>query len=531
MRDLTGTTLGADQLAMGDAKLKITLGKTGEVAKVYYIDSGDDRITDTRHIEQEWSQIGQVVLQDSDATLSALDLHGWVGYMGYGYGANYSEAAPMEVIAQTTSSRSGRIVTSLGMAGVFDMMGEDHASEDYSPEDTNGDTVKVILTAIVTATMACFSHTKVYIITFDTGYDAGDNLINTVIPADYFSVSAGETRLSAFKKALAFCGCKARIEYDGEVHIFVPEATTPEYVYDDVVTGHNFYEKSVRKRLTIPNKVIVSSHPDHEVQYTGTATDNASYTALLRYITDYRYIRATGNQQCQDIAEAMIKNYQLDAERGHGFAPMNCGQEVFDYVNIVDSKVGDERAGNIGYINREYSQGRFTMEFRFGKPSVGGVARPAFATEGTVSYNDLLAVIDYVNERVLDLARWFIDLREVMPKLHVEKQLIIPVVIPGAPIVSSQAVSDVLATTATGNGNITDLGVPNPTAHGVCYNTTGDPSISDTVTDEGVTSATGTYTTSITGLTADTKYYVRAYATNTTGTGYGIQVTFTTEAA
>lgn len=530
MRDLTGTSLGADQKAMGDAKCKITLGKTGEVAKIYYIDSGDDRILASRHIEQEWSNAGQVVLQDSDATLSALDLHGWVGYMGYGYGANYSEAAPMEVIAQTTSSRSGSIVTSLGMAGVFDMMGEDHASEDYSPEDTNGDTVKVILTAIVTATMACFSHTKAYIITFDTGYDAGDNLINTVIPADYFIISAGETRLSAFKKALAFCGCKARIEYDGEVHIFVPEATTPEYVYDDVVTGHNFYEKSVRKRLTIPNKVIVSSHPDHELQYTGTATDNASYTALLRYITDYRYIRATSNQQCQDIAEAMIKNHQLAAERGHGFAPMNCGQEVFDYVNIVDSKVGDERAGNIGYINREYSQGRFTMEFRFGKPSLGGVARPAFATEGTVSYNDLLAVIDYVNERILDLARWVLDIRHVIPYLHVERQLLIPVRIPLAPWVESEAASSVTDTTATWNGNITDLGVPNPTAHGVCYNTTGDPSISDTTTNEGVATQTGPFTSSMTLLTASTTYYGRTYATNTKGTGYGIQVRFTTAA-
>ena len=41
-------------------------------------------------------------------------------------------------------------------------------------------------------------------------------------------------------------------------------------------------------------------------------------------------------------------------------------------------------------------------------------------------------------------------------------------------------------------------------------------------------SGTGTYTSSLTGLTANTLYYVRAYATNSVGTAYGNQVTFTT---
>lgn len=95
------------------------------------------------------------------------------------------------------------------------------------------------------------------------------------------------------------------------------------------------------------------------------------------------------------------------------------------------------------------------------------------------------------------------------------------------PIVTTQAVSNITTTTATGNGNITSLGVPNPTAHGVCYNTTGSPTTSDTVTDEGGAVATGAYTTNITGLTPGTKYYVKAYAINTEGTGYGDEVNFT----
>ncbi|HUX52795.1 MAG TPA: choice-of-anchor D domain-containing protein, partial [Williamwhitmania sp.] len=94
--------------------------------------------------------------------------------------------------------------------------------------------------------------------------------------------------------------------------------------------------------------------------------------------------------------------------------------------------------------------------------------------------------------------------------------------------ITTQAVSSIAATTATGNGNITNLGVPNPTAYGVCWNTTGTPTTSDSKVDKGAASATGAFTASMTSLTANTTYYVRAFATNTAGTSYGAEVSFTT---
>ncbi len=97
-----------------------------------------------------------------------------------------------------------------------------------------------------------------------------------------------------------------------------------------------------------------------------------------------------------------------------------------------------------------------------------------------------------------------------------------------ASTVTTQAVTNINSTTATGNGNITSLGSPNPTAYGVCWNTTGTPSISDSKTNKGAASSTGAFNTNMTGLTANTTYYVRAYATNTVGTSYGTQVSFTT---
>ena len=97
-----------------------------------------------------------------------------------------------------------------------------------------------------------------------------------------------------------------------------------------------------------------------------------------------------------------------------------------------------------------------------------------------------------------------------------------------APTVTTQAVTNVAIYTATGNGNVTDLGTESVIQHGVCWNTTGSPTTSDPHTSDGAVSETGTFESSMTGLSADTFYYVRAYGTSSDGTGYGDPVTFTT---
>ncbi|MDB4334938.1 T9SS type A sorting domain-containing protein [bacterium] len=98
----------------------------------------------------------------------------------------------------------------------------------------------------------------------------------------------------------------------------------------------------------------------------------------------------------------------------------------------------------------------------------------------------------------------------------------------GPPITSTLAVTSIAQTTAVGNGNITNLGVQNPTAHGMCWNTTGSPTLSDYYTDEGSASVSGAFTSDMVSLSPNTTCYVRAYATNIHGTSYGSEESFTT---
>ena len=98
-----------------------------------------------------------------------------------------------------------------------------------------------------------------------------------------------------------------------------------------------------------------------------------------------------------------------------------------------------------------------------------------------------------------------------------------------APTVTTQAATAITTTTATGNGTITDLGIPaSVTDYGVCWSSSNaTPTTSDSKAGKGATTTTGAFTASLTGLTAGTTYYVRAYATNSAGTSYGSVVTFT----
>jgi uncharacterized protein (TIGR02145 family) len=94
------------------------------------------------------------------------------------------------------------------------------------------------------------------------------------------------------------------------------------------------------------------------------------------------------------------------------------------------------------------------------------------------------------------------------------------------PSVSTTTVSNVTATSATTGGNVTQDGGAPVTMRGVAYGTSSSPTISGAITNDGT--GTGVFTSTLTGLSPSTTYYVRAYATNSVGTSYGNEVSFST---
>ncbi len=99
---------------------------------------------------------------------------------------------------------------------------------------------------------------------------------------------------------------------------------------------------------------------------------------------------------------------------------------------------------------------------------------------------------------------------------------------PGPPGVSTRGVSSTTRTSTVSGGNVSGDGGAPVSARGVCWSTLPDPTVADDHTTDG--SGTGNFTSQVTGLTTGTTYYIRAYAVNSLGTGYGNTVSFTTRA-
>ncbi len=93
-------------------------------------------------------------------------------------------------------------------------------------------------------------------------------------------------------------------------------------------------------------------------------------------------------------------------------------------------------------------------------------------------------------------------------------------------IIATLDINLITNTTAKSGGYITADGGTNVTARGICWNIAPNPTIANNHTTDAA--GTGLFSSAITGLTAGSTYYVRAYATNSGGIAYGLQVSFTT---
>ena len=98
---------------------------------------------------------------------------------------------------------------------------------------------------------------------------------------------------------------------------------------------------------------------------------------------------------------------------------------------------------------------------------------------------------------------------------------------PKTPVLTTTTPTKITQDSALSGGTITsDKGLA-VTARGVCYSTTTNPTIADSKTVNGI--GTGAFVSNISNLLPNTTYYVRAYATNSDGTGYGDEKSFTTQ--
>ncbi|MFM6976632.1 MAG: hypothetical protein ACKOW2_07265 [Sphingobacteriaceae bacterium] len=121
--------------------------------------------------------------------------------------------------------------------------------------------------------------------------------------------------------------------------------------------------------------------------------------------------------------------------------------------------------------------------------------------------------------RILILGGAFI--MSIIASCKRDKEITVPV-----PVLTTTAVTNITFDSATSGGDITSDGGSPITASGICWSNNPNPTIADSHTADGTT--TGSFTSNMASLNSLAVYHVRAYATNSNGTSYGNDISFTT---
>jgi len=362
MRTLSDTLKKEQQKAALNSLYKIVLTK-GESSYTYE----KDRILPSEHDEAIYSHKAKIVLRNHDHEFDDKNLKGYDAIIYYGFAGEYSDTAPLSVIDQQFDSDPNNLNCALFLEGIPNSMAEDEASASYLPEDDNEDTVKTLVNAIAGATLAPFTHCHAYEVVWDDGYD---QLADSYKPKDGFRIYEGSSRLAALRKVLDYTANVPRFKADGKIHIMKPVTTGSDYdsEYSLQEGSHKFFSKAYRETLVFPNRFVVKSLPDDDPQYQGEAKIDG-YDSLPEKVKKTRFVRVKleSNDQGDSIAEALLSKAELGSARGQAEIRINVGAEVFDYVKVTDSRQGDTRTGNLGYIHRRFGgKDKWMMTFGFG---------------------------------------------------------------------------------------------------------------------------------------------------------------------
>lgn len=328
----------------------------------------NDRIISAEQTESTWSHTGTVILDNHDGVFTGVDLKGLPIVSGWGAlttGEEYSETAYQNVMTHDNISQKGKLYTILTTVGIPDMLAMDILDEIYIPDGTK--TVKDIIEDVFDGTID-FLGTHPYTVDFDSL----DSLIDVYCPGPLsFTQVPGSNRLDFLQGLLGLTKCVAKFtfELDGiHIHILNPVITGTSYDYSYALSAsaHKFFLKSYRTRLVTPNYIVVMNQSG--TPYAGFAKDDSSYAA--KPLHRVYYTDLVSNAQGTAIAEAILHHYQLDCAVGYAEVPMNFGQEIWDYVNITDSRASDARQGNIQSLTRKYTafKNEYKMSFAFGSP-------------------------------------------------------------------------------------------------------------------------------------------------------------------
>jgi len=271
-----------------------------------------------------------------------------------------------ELVTQATSGATGRLASVSGtyilvtrVAGVFAATytctgGTSGAtcSAVSAPTDNYGD--------LVYASGDTTTEARIETITGLTMDVDADDPDGSMADTPKLAVAIGTSIRDVVGRMLLRTKCGVRYGNDSKLHaLYLNTATAAQYAFDGT---HAFLEDLRDRAIILPNTVYfmdVSPTGGIVATYVGTANDATSVAAIGTFVAPFQVDPdITSNAEGNTRAAAWIAQKVAQAYQGKITAPMECGLEVYDMVQAVDSRLGVTSKGRIGRIERQYVPGQ-----------------------------------------------------------------------------------------------------------------------------------------------------------------------------
>ena len=427
MRDLgsgAGSLLAAQQAASAEPYVKIDIGPDG--APDYTYSSLSDEIIKLKHIERPFGGTAAIILNNYDKSLKDIDFRGRrveISYWFEGIGGTAGKTAPLWVLSDRELSSEGQNEVELICIDIWNVLSllkmgiggtrlagtitGTLALQDTVTGETSGATGTVILLGTAYVHLGDVSGKFVvgekakkdggnYItidtvgtvgsssgpawnwdvrdktienildqllssISVDVDIDDSDGIVDSYKPP-YSTVMGQTTFLQVVQDMLRKTMLGFRMQNDGDLHLFEIDDTPGDevYTYD---TDHVFYVDIRDLSLILPNRIICV---DGEGGHQGSA-ENATAIAAFMAITSFIGAdKLVNNTEADSLAAAELARSEWNSAAGTIVAPMNVGQELFDYIKVIDSRNDITYYGWVGGIVREWESGVYRISLELG---------------------------------------------------------------------------------------------------------------------------------------------------------------------
>ena len=419
---------GTDTLA-DSSVTQAALSTIGTAAFSTY--TNGDRILSVVQTETPFEDTAVIHLDNADKTFSALNMRGARVQLGFGFDSNYSNVPDMWVVRQEDISYQGHLITRLSLIGGWSRLAMLRVMGDAIAvaNSTGSDTIKEAIEArmlngmfliedsgdgledvVPNALYETFTPRRLII---QELIGLTDNLLfmrdsdmhmlkrNTSQQHQITGTVSGTFTKSELVTQ-AVTNATGKFVYQTATYIVIEAETGTftisanqlsggvsgatvsnpsaiaafDYLYGPLAGAHGFYQYVRSQSVLEANRVMaVDKLPDTDAtqhNWLGTVNDTADQTTFDLTTMIFEDPSIVDQQTANDAAASRLAHIVEEATGGILIAPMNCGQEMYDYIQVDDDRAGftsgenDEESHRVGSIVRKYSPGVFTIELGFG---------------------------------------------------------------------------------------------------------------------------------------------------------------------